>query len=396
MNPHLARLQPYPFERLRVLLEGVQPSDAHAPIVLSIGEPKHATPTLIRDALVQSLDGLALYPPTAGMAELREAIAHWIGGRYAATLDPTTQVLPINGSREALFAFAQTVVDGSVPGAKVVMPNPFYQIYEGAALLAGAQPVYLNTTAANEFRMPLESLDARSWRDVQLLYVCSPANPSGTVLALEDWRKLFALADAHDFVIASDECYSELYYDEAKPPLGGLQAARLLGREDFRRLAVFSSLSKRSNAPGLRSGFVAGDAAILRAFLLYRTYHGSAMSPPVQRASIAAWRDEAHVRENRRQYAEKYRAVLPRLQAPLRGFMPEGGFYLWIPTPIDDAEFTRLLYREYNVLVLPGSVLARDAHGENPGKNHVRVALVAPLAECVEAVERMSHFARSL
>ena len=396
MNPHLARLQPYPFERLRALLEGVQPSDAHAPIVLSIGEPKHATPTLIRDALVQSLDGLALYPPTAGMAELREAIARWIGGRYAATLDPTTQVLPINGSREALFAFAQTVVDGSVPGAKVVMPNPFYQIYEGAALLAGAQPVYLNATAANEFRMPLESLDARSWRDVQLLYVCSPANPSGTVLALEDWRELFALADAHDFVIASDECYSELYYDEAKPPLGGLQAARLLGREDFRRLVVFSSLSKRSNAPGLRSGFVAGDAAILRAFLLYRTYHGSAMSPPAQRASIAAWRDEAHVRENRRQYAEKYRAVLPRLQAPLRGFMPEGGFYLWIPTPIDDAQFTRLLYREYNVLVLPGSVLARDAHGENPGKNHVRVALVAPLAECVEAVERMSHFARSL
>jgi N-succinyldiaminopimelate aminotransferase len=396
MNPQLARLQPYPFERLRALLEGVRPSDAHAPIVLSIGEPKHATPTLIRDALVQSLDGLALYPPTAGMAELREAIARWIGRRYAATLDPTTQVLPVNGSREALFAFAQTVVDGSVPGATVVMPNPFYQIYEGAALLAGAQPVYLNTTAANGFRMRLDSLDDRVWRDVQLLYVCSPANPSGTVLTLEDWRALFTLADAHDFVVASDECYSELYYDEAKPPLGGLQAARALGREDCQRLVVFSSLSKRSNAPGLRSGFVAGDAAILRRFLLYRTYHGSAMSPPVQHASIAAWRDEAHVRENRRQYAEKYRAVLPRLQAPLRGSMPEGGFYLWIPTPIDDAEFTRLLYREYNVLVLPGSVLARDAHGENPGKNHVRVALVAPLAECVEAVERMDHFARSL
>jgi N-succinyldiaminopimelate aminotransferase len=396
MNPRLARLQPYPFERLRALLEGLRPSDAHTPIVLSIGEPKHATPALVRDALVQSLDGLALYPPTAGMAELREAIAQWIRARYATTLDPVTQVLPVNGSREALFAFAQTVVDGSLPGAKVVMPNPFYQIYEGAALLAGAQPVYLNTTAANGFRMPLGSLDAGSWRDVQLLYVCSPANPSGTVLTLEDWRELFTLADAHDFVIASDECYSELYYDEARPPLGGLQAARALGREGFERLVAFSSLSKRSNAPGLRSGFVAGDAAILRRFLLYRTYHGSAMSPPVQRASIAAWGDEAHVRENRRQYAEKYRAVLPRLQAPLRGYLPEGGFYLWIPTPIDDAEFTRRLYAEYNVLVLPGSVLARDAQSENPGRNHVRVALVAPLAECIEAVERMGRFAKDL
>lgn len=396
MNPRLARLQPYPFERLRALLEGVRPSAAHAPINLSIGEPKHATPALIRETLTRSLDGLALYPPTAGMAELREAIADWIAGRYGTSLDPGTQILPINGSREALFAFAQTVVDGARPGARVIMPNPFYQIYEGAALLAGAQPHYLNTTAANGFRMPFASLDQGSWQEVQLAYVCSPANPSGTVMSIEDWRTLFSLADKHDFVIASDECYSELYYDERRPPLGGLQAAQMLGRRRLERLIVFSSLSKRSNAPGLRSGFVAGDANILRKFLLYRTYHGSAMSPPVQRASIAAWRDEAHVRENRRQYAEKYRAVLPRLQAPLQGTMPEGGFYLWIPTPIDDSEFTRLLYREYNVLVLPGSVLARDAHGENPGKNHVRVALVAPLAECVEAVERMGRFAKNL
>ena len=396
MNPRLTRLQPYPFERLRALLDGVRPSDVHTPINLSIGEPKHATPALIRDALTQSLDGLALYPPTAGMAELRETIAQWIAGRYGTTLDPATQVLPINGSREALFAFAQTVVDDTRPGAKVVMPNPFYQIYEGATLLAGAQPLFLNTTAANGFRMAFASLDAGSWQEVQLVYVCSPANPSGTVMTMEDWRTLFELADAHGFVIASDECYSELYYDESQPPLGGLQAARMLGRARLDRLVVFSSLSKRSNAPGLRSGFVAGDADILRKFLLYRTYHGSAMSPPVQRASIAAWRDEAHVRENRRQYAEKYRAVLPRLRAPLQGTMPEGGFYLWIPTPIDDAEFTRELYREYNVLVLPGSVLARDAHGENPGKNHVRVALVAPLAECIEAVERMGRFAKKL
>jgi len=396
MNPRLARLQPYPFERLRALLEGLRPSDAYAPINLSIGEPKHATPALIRDALTQSLDGLAVYPPTAGMAELRETIAQWIGARYRAPLDPQTQVLPINGSREALFAFAQTVVDDSKPDAKVVMPNPFYQIYEGAALLAGAQPVFLNTTARNGFRMQTESLDAKTWRDVQLLYVCSPANPSGTVLGVDDWSRLFALADRHDFIIASDECYSELYYDASRPPVGALEAARALGRAGLERLVVFSSLSKRSNAPGLRSGFVAGNADILRNFLLYRTYHGSAMSQAVQRASIAAWRDEVHVRENRRQYAEKYRAVLPRLQAPLQGFMPDGGFYLWIPTPIDDAEFTRLLYREYNVLVLPGSVLARDAGGENPGRNHVRVALVAPLADCVEAVERMNRLAKDL
>jgi len=396
MNPRLATLQPYPFERLRALLEGVTPSDAHAPVNLSIGEPKHPTPALLRDALVRSLDGLAQYPPTAGAAVLREAIAQWIASRYAVSLDPMTQVLPINGSREALFAFAQTVVDDARRGATVVMPNPFYQIYEGAALLAGAQPIFLNTTAANDFRMPLDSLDAARWQDVQLLYVCSPANPSGTVLGIDDWRVLFELADAHDFVIASDECYSELYYNESAPPIGALQAAMVLGRGDLRRLVVFSSLSKRSNAPGLRSGFVAGDARILRKFLLYRTYHGSAMSPPVQHASIAAWRDEAHVRDNRRQYAEKYRAVLPRLQAPLATFMPEGGFYLWITTPIDDLEFTRALYREYNVLVLPGSVLARDANGENPGKNHVRVALVASLAECVEAVERMNRFAEGL
>jgi len=396
MNPRLAQLQPYPFERLRALLEDVHPSDAYAPINLSIGEPKHATPALIRDALTRSLDGLAQYPPTAGMAALREAIARWISARYAVTLDPQTQILPINGSREALFAFAQTVIDGSKSGAKVVIPNPFYQIYEGAALLAGAQPVFLNTTAANGFRMPLGALDAATWRQVQLLYVCSPANPSGTVLGMDDWAELFALADAHNFIIASDECYSELYYDESMPPVGAAEAARALGRGNLERLVVFSSLSKRSNAPGLRSGFVAGDAGLLSKFLLYRTYHGSAMSPPVQHASIAAWGDEMHVRDNRRQYAEKYHAVLPRLQPPLRTFMPEGGFYLWITTPIEDTEFTRSLYREYNVLVLPGSVLARHANGENPGQNYVRVALVAPLAECVEAVERMNRFAKGL
>ncbi len=396
MNPRLARLQPYPFERLRALLEAVDPNPELRPINLSIGEPKHPTPALVRDALVQALDGLAAYPPTAGMSELRETIAQWIMMRYGVRLDPHTQVLPVNGSREALFAFAQTIIDDSRPGAKVVVPNPFYQIYEGAALLAGAQPVFLNTTAANAFRLPLETLSAASWRDVQLLYVCSPANPSGTLLRLEDWARLFELADLHDFVIASDECYSELYYDESEPPIGGAQAAQQLGRSNLERLVVFSSLSKRSNVPGMRSGFVAGDAALLRKFLLYRTYHGSAMSPPVQQASIAAWRDETHVRENRRLYAEKYRAVLPILEPPLQARMPEGGFYLWIPTPIDDMRFARALYHEYNVLVLPGSVLAREAQGENPGKNHIRLALVAPLAECVEAVDRLNRFTRRL
>jgi N-succinyldiaminopimelate aminotransferase len=388
LNPLLGRLQPYPFEKLRALVAGATPDTAYAAIQLQIGEPKHATPDLVKTALAGALDGLAAYPATAGTPALREAIAAWLLRRYALpALDPATQVLPVNGSREALFAFAQAVIDPAAGGARVCCPNPFYQIYEGAALLAGAQPVYLNDG------MPFDALD---WSGVQLAYVCSPGNPTGRVLGLDDWRQLFALADRHGFVIASDECYSELYYDEAKPPLGALEAAHRLGRPGFERVVAFSSLSKRSNAPGLRSGFVAGDAAILKRFLLYRTYHGSAMSLPVQRASIAAWGDEAHVRANRRLYAEKYRAVLPRVRAPLDAPMPEGGFYLWMRTPIDDADFARELMRQYNVLVLPGSYLARDAHGANPGRGHVRIALVAPLAECVEAVERIQRLADTL
>jgi N-succinyldiaminopimelate aminotransferase len=293
----------------------------------------------------------------------------------------------VGGSREALFAFAQAVIDPSRGDARVVSPNPFYQIYEGAALLGGAEPLFLNHGMA---------FDRLDWRGVQLAYVCSPSNPTGRVMALDDWRALFELSDRHGFVIASDECYSEIYLDEAHPPLGALDAAQRLGRGDFRRLVVFTSLSKRSNAPGMRSGFVAGDAALLKSFLLYRTYHGSAMSLPVQRASIAAWSDEAHVRENRRLYAEKYAAVLPLVRQPLETERPEGGFYLWIRTPIDDAEFARGLQRDYNVLVLPGSYLARDAHGENPGRNHIRVALVAPLADCVEAAQRIGEHAAKL
>ena len=375
MNPLLDKLQPYPFEKLRALLAGATPNPALRPLNLSIGEPKHPTPELVKTALVRSLDGLSVYPATAGLPELRAAISQWIARRYGIPApDPQTEILPVNGTREALFAFAQTVL---APGARVVCPNPFYQIYEGAALLAGATPVYG---------------EPESWEGVQLVYACSPANPSGEVLGLEQWRRLFELSDRHGFAIASDECYSEIYFGE--PPLGALQAAHELGRTGFPRLAVFSSLSKRSNCPGMRSGFAAGDARLLKSFLLYRTYHGSAMSLAVQRASIAAWSDEAHVEENRRLYAEKFRAVLPRLGKDAR--LPQGGFYLWLRTPIDDAEFVRRLYQEANVLGLPGSYLARERDGVNPGRNRVRLALVPPLEECVEALERIIQFARQL
>jgi N-succinyldiaminopimelate aminotransferase len=388
LNPRLARLQPYPFEKLRALLAGVTPNPALRPINLSIGEPKHPTPDLVKVALAGALEGLAAYPATAGTPALREAIAAWLSRRYGIPApDPATQVLPVNGSREALFAFAQTVIDPADGTARVACPNPFYQIYEGAALLAGAQPMYLNDG------MRFDDLD---WTGVQLAYVCSPGNPTGRVLASDDWQRLFELSDRHGFVIAADECYSELYYDERRPPLGALQAARQFGRPDFARVVAFSSLSKRSNVPGMRSGFVAGDAAILQRFLLYRTYHGSAMSLPVQHASIAAWRDEEHVRANRQLYADKYRAVLPLITAPLSAGMPEGGFYLWVRTPVDDTSFARELHRQYNVLVLPGSFLARDAHGANPGRQHVRIALVTPLSECVEAVQRINQYVASL
>lgn len=378
MNPNLAKLQPYPFEKLRALTAGNAPPAKLAPINLSIGEPKHPTPALVKEALASSLDGLAAYPATAGTPELRQAVAAWLAQRYEIRApDPQTEVLPVNGSREALFAFAQTVID-PVPGARVVCPNPFYQIYEGAAILAGAVPVYG---------------EPESWEGVQLVYACSPANPSGRVMSLDEWRRLFELSDRHGFAVASDECYSEIYFDT--PPLGALEACRKIKR-GYERLVVFSSLSKRSNAPGMRSGFVAGDAALIAKFLLYRTYHGSAMSLAVQRASVAAWNDEAHVRENRRLYAEKFRAVLPLIGRPLETRMPDGGFYLWVRTPIDDAEFAQRLHSQENVLVLPGSFLARSVNGRNPGANHVRIALVAPLEECLEAARRIMRFAQSL
>jgi N-succinyldiaminopimelate aminotransferase len=392
MNPDLARLHPYPFERLRQLLAGVTPPSGLSPINLSIGEPRHATPAFILEEYARALPTVASYPATAGSMELREAMAAWARRRYGlAALDAATQVLPVAGTREALFAFAQAVVDRT-RDAIVVAPNPFYQIYEGAALLAGAEPRYLPTTADHNYRMVFDRLSNADWARVQLVYVCTPGNPTGHVMTLDEWRELFELADRHRFVIASDECYSEIYCDEANPPLGGLQAAAQLGRDDFRRLVIFSSLSKRSNVPGMRSGFVAGDAEVLARFLLYRTYHGSALSPPVQAASLAAWRDEAHVVENRRLYAEKFAQATPVIGTRLACELPDASFYLWARTPADDADYARRLFAATHVTVLPGSYLSRDIDGENPGRAHVRIALVASTTDVAEAAARIASF----
>jgi N-succinyldiaminopimelate aminotransferase len=395
LNPRLSRLQPYPFERLRALLAGVTPNPARSPINLSIGEPKHPTPKLVLDALAAAGPGVANYPTTAGAPALREAIADWLVRRHRlSALDAATQVLPVLGSREALFAFAQTLVDASRPGATVVMPNPFYQIYEGAALLAGAEPYCVNSVAERGFAHAWRDVPDAVWARTQLVYVCSPDNPTGRVTTVEEWRLLFELSDRHGFAIAADECYSEIYFDEASPPQGALGVAHALGRAGFPRLVSFGSLSKRSNAPGLRSGYVAGDAALVKAFLLYRTYHGSAMSPTVAAASVAAWNDEAHVRANRAAYAAKFAALQPRLAAALPCAMPDAAFYLWAATPGDDAEFAHRLFAEQAVTVLPGSYFARDAHGTNPGRGRIRIALVASADECAEGIDRIVALAR--
>lgn len=390
MNPNLDKLQPYPFQRLRDLFQGITPNPELSPINLSIGEPKHETPPFIKQALAENLSGLANYPTTAGIAALRQTISTWLSRRYGIpALDPEKAIIPVNGSREALFAFAQAVIDGARPAPVVISPNPFYQIYEGAALLAGAEPYFLNTLPENNHVMDFGSVPETVLQRTQLVYVCSPGNPSGKVMSLNQWRELFALSDRYGFVIAADECYSEIYFDEAQPPLGALQAAHKLGRGN-ERLVIFSSLSKRSNVPGMRSGFVAGDAQILEKFLLYRTYHGCAMNPAVQVASIAAWKDEGHVIENRRQYAEKFKAVIPLLGDALQVEMPDAAFYLWARTSMPDTEFSKILYRDHHVTVLPGSYLARDAHGISPGKGFVRLALVASLQECLEAARRIA------
>ncbi|MGV8713249.1 MAG: succinyldiaminopimelate transaminase [Nitrosomonas sp.] len=397
MNPNLNQLQPYPFQKLRQLFEGVARNTAFSPIELQIGEPKHATPDFIRQALIDNLDGLSTYPTTLGTTTLPNSIAAWIKQRFNLLgINPDTEVIPVNGSREALFSFAQAVVDTSAAHPVVVCPNPFYQIYEGAALLAGATPYFINTLPDNRFKLDFSQLSDDVWSRTQLIYVCSPNNPTGGVMTLEEWRELFALSDRYGFVVAADECYSEIYFDEANPPLGALDAAQQLGRSGFPRLVVFNSLSKRSNVPGLRSGFAAGDAMLLEKFLLYRTYHGSAMNPVAQAASAMAWNDAAHVVQNRRLYAQKFSDAIALLSDVTAIQMPDAGFYLWIRTPISDTEFTKRLYQDYNVTVLPGSYLARDAHGINPGKNYVRIALVASPQECIEAMNRIKNLVTHL
>jgi N-succinyldiaminopimelate aminotransferase len=395
VNPRLNQLQPYPFQKLRELFAGVTPNPGLAAINLSIGEPKHPTPSFIREALANHLDGLAHYPITQGSDSLREAIADWCQQRYGVDLDPATQILPVNGSREALFAFAQAAIDQTKHVKRVLSPNPFYQIYEGAALLAGAKPYFLNTLPDSGYGMDFDRIPEDLWETVQLAYVCSPGNPTGKVLTLNEWQHLFDLAEEHDFIVAADECYSEIYFEEDQAPLGALSAAEMLDR-GFDRLVVFNSLSKRSNVPGLRSGFVAGDAELIKQFLLYRTYHGSAMNPAIQAASVAAWQDEAHVKENRRQYREKFDKVMPMLKDVLAFEAPDAAFYLWAKVPGgDDTEFARELFRDKHVTVLPGSYLAREAGGINPGAGYIRIALVDSLAQCEEAARRILDFVAS-
>jgi N-succinyldiaminopimelate aminotransferase len=401
MNPLLASLQPYPFERLRQLFAGVTPNPQLQHISLGIGEPKHATPEFIKKALIASLDtALSGYPATAGELRMREACGNWLQRRYNIAINPATQVLPVNGSREALFSLTQAVANPTQSGNDpiVISPNPFYQIYEGATLLGGAKPYYVPNTAENNYAADWDAVPADVWANTQLLFVCSPGNPTGKIMPLEEWQKLFELSDKYGFVIASDECYSEIYFRD-EPPLGSLEAASLLGYKDFKRLVAFTSLSKRSNVPGLRSGFVAGDAVILKDFLLYRTYHGCAMSGVVQAASIAAWNDEAHVVENRNLYRTKFAQVTPVLADVMDVKLPDASFYLWAGVPAvwnhSDTDFARELYAAEHVTVLPGSYIAREAHGSNPGQGRVRMALVAETAECLEAAHRIARFIRS-
>lgn len=398
MNPDLAHLHPYPFEKLAQLKAGCMPPSDLPHIALSIGEPKHPTPGFITEAVIEHLHGLSNYPTTAGTIELRQAIATWLDNRFhlAGNIDATTQILPVNGTREALFAFAQAVIDRTALAPLIVMPNPFYQIYEGAAILAGAHPYFLNCTAENNFMPDFDAVSSDVWDRCQLLYLCSPGNPTGAVIGQATLTKLIELAHQHNFIIAADECYSELYFDEAQPPVGLLQAAVAAGYSDLSRCVVFHSLSKRSNAPGLRSGFVAGDAKVMKDFLRYRTYHGCAMPPSTQAASIAAWNDEQHVVTNRQLYREKFAAVLAILSPVMNVTLPEASFYLWAETTISDTDFARRLFDEQNVTVLPGSFLARDNNNSNPGSHRIRMALVAPIEECLDAANRIVKLIKTL
>jgi len=390
MNPRLALLQPYPFERLRGLLAGLTPASGVTPISLGLGEPQHPTPALIKQAVTANLGGLSRYPATAGQAELRDTIAAWIMRRFGLkSLDAATQVLPVNGSKEALFSLVQAALDPEDHDALVVCPNPFYQIYEGATLLGGARPYFVNSLASNGLRPDWGSIPDSVWARTRIVLACSPSNPHGRVMTQDEWKLLFDLSDKHGFLVVADECYSEIYFDEAKPPLGALAAAQALGRDGYPRLVSLSSLSKRSSAPGLRSGFVAGDRKVLEAFLLYRTYHGSAMSNTVQMASIAAWKDETHVIENRRLYREKFAAFFERVNPVLPLTMPQAAFYFWANVGGDDQAFARDLFASTGITVLPGSFIGRDAHGVNPGRGFVRMALVSTVEEGIEAAQRL-------
>ncbi|MFD1260117.1 succinyldiaminopimelate transaminase [Entomomonas asaccharolytica] len=394
MNPLLEKLQRYPFEKLRVLLSDVKANANKTAIALSIGEPKHESPAFVKQALIEHIDKLAVYPTTAGLLPLRQAMANWAEKRFAVPdgwITPEQHILPVNGTREALFSFTQAVIDNTKE-ALVVSPNPFYQIYEGAALLAGAKPHYLPCLAENGFNPEFDAVSPEVWQRCQILFLCSPGNPTGALVPVTTLKKLIQLADTYNFIIASDECYSELYFDENNPPAGLLTACAELGRHDFDKCVVFHSLSKRSNLPGLRSGFVAGDAKILKQYLLYRTYHGCAMAEHTQYASIAAWQDEQHVVANRALYRAKYDAVLEILSPVMDIQKPDGGFYLWPKTPIADTEFTKQLLMKQNVLVVPGSYLSREVDGFNPGANRIRMALVAPINECIEAAHRIKEF----
>lgn len=397
MNPNLDKLHPYPFEKLAKLNAGMPAPDHLPPISLGIGEPKHPSPEFVNQVIADNLDKLANYPTTRGLYELREAISQWATQRFqleTESLSPDHNIVPVNGTREAIFSLVQAVIDSSKQ-ATVVSPNPFYQVYEGAALLAGATPVYLPCDGTNGFIPDFDTVPESIWKDCQILFLCSPGNPSGAVMPRETLTKVIALADKHDFIVASDECYSELYPDENNPPEGLLQTCAAIGRHNFARCVVFHSLSKRSNLPGLRSGFVAGDANILKGYLSYRTYHGCAMPVHNQLASIAAWQDENHVRENRAAYRAKFEAVVPVLQEVMDVNFPSAGFYLWPSTPMDDETFSRDLSAQQNVHVLPGRYLSRTVNGYNPGENRVRMALVAPLEECVEAAKRIVEFVKA-
>lgn len=399
MNPDLTHLHPYPFQKIAELKAGVVPPKELAMISLAMGEPKHATPEMIKRAIQDNLSGLGNYPLTKGSTELRQSISNWLTQRFHLpkdSINPAQHVMPVNGTREALFAFAQCVVDAKQSDASIVMPNPFYQIYEGAALLAGAKPVYLPCTEETDFVPNFDAVSAETWDACQLIYLCSPGNPTGAVINRTEMQKLLNLAEKHDFIIASDECYSELYFDEAHPPTGLLEVAAQMGNSDYQRCVVFHSLSKRSNAPGLRSGFVAGDAKILEQFLLYRTYHGCAMSPVFQAASSVAWQDETHVKHNRDLYRQKFSAVLEILQPVLSVQQPEASFYLWPETPINEEQFTKNLFAQQHVNVVPGSYLSREVNGFNPGSYRIRMALVASVQECIESAERIRHFVQHL